>query len=135
MQQIVLKFTYICKQFFKTYFDVIILEKPTIVVPGTITETATTVTINCTASVSQDSPALTTIHWLFKGANLSSTDKTKYSGGNLNTQSLTINNIASTDAGEYRCVATNLVGSSTSSQSVNLGKTTSIVTNRATFQP
>lgn len=104
-------------------------------VPGTITETDTTVTIHCNASVSQGSPALTAVYWLFKGANLSSSDSNKYSNGNLNTQSLTVNSIGPTDAGEYRCVATNLVGSNTSSQSVNLGKTTFLVTNRAVIPP
>lgn len=107
------------KQFFKIYFDVNILDRPIVTVPGTITETDTTVTIHCTAS---GSPALTAIHWLLNDRNLSSTDNTKYSGGNLITPSLTINKIASTDIGEYRCVATNLVGSTTSSQSVTLGK-------------
>uniref|UniRef100_A0A8W8J8V8 Ig-like domain-containing protein n=1 Tax=Magallana gigas TaxID=29159 RepID=A0A8W8J8V8_MAGGI len=94
--------------------------KPTVTVPGTITETDTTVTIDCTSSVSQGSPALTAVYWLFKGANLSSSESNKYSGGNLNTQSLTINSIGPTDAGEYRCVATNLVGSTNSLQSVTL---------------
>lgn len=108
---------------------------PTVTVPGTITETDTTVTIDCTASVSQGSPALTAVYWLFKGEHLSSSESNKYSGGNLNTQSLTINSIGPTDAGEYRCVATNPVGSTTSSQSVNLGKTTSYVSNRAVIPP
>nr|XP_034332445.1 receptor-type tyrosine-protein phosphatase eta isoform X3 [Crassostrea gigas] len=94
--------------------------KPTVTVPGTITERDTAVTIDCNASVSQGSPALTALYWLFKGANLSSSESNKYSGGNLNTQSLTINSIGPTDAGEYRCVATNLVGSTKSSQSVTL---------------
>ncbi|XP_052712083.1 titin-like [Crassostrea angulata] len=94
--------------------------KPTVTVPGTITETDTTVTIDCTSSVSQGSPALTAVYWLLNGANLSSSESNKYSGGNLNTQSLTINSIGPTDAGEYRCVATNLVGSTNSLQSVTL---------------
>lgn len=109
--------------------------EPTVTVPGTITETDTTVTIHCTASVSQGSPALTAVYWLFKGEHLNSSESNKYSGGNLNTQSLTIHSIGPTDAGEYRCVATNLVGSTTGSQSVNLGKTTSFVTNRAVIPP
>lgn len=108
---------------------------PTVTVPGTITETYTTVTIDCTASVSQGSPALTAVYWLFKGEHLGSSESNKYSGGNLNTHSLTINSIGPTDAGEYQCVATNLVGSITSSQSVNLGKTTSLVSNRAVIPP
>lgn len=112
-----------------------ILAVPTVEVSETITQTDTIVTIYCSANVTQDSPALTAIHWLLNGANLSFTDNTKYSGGNLNIPSLTINNIGPKDAGVYHCVATNPVGPITSSQSVNLGKTISIVTNRAIFQP
>uniref|UniRef100_A0A8W8J9N0 Ig-like domain-containing protein n=1 Tax=Magallana gigas TaxID=29159 RepID=A0A8W8J9N0_MAGGI len=93
---------------------------PTVTVPGKITETDTTVTIDCTASVSQGSPALTAVYWLLNGANLTSSQSNKYSGGNLNTKSLTINSIGPTDAGEYRCVATNFVGSTNSLQSVTL---------------
>lgn len=98
-----------------------IVERPTVDV-GTISEMGNTVTIHCNASVSQGSPALTDIYWLVNNVNLSLTDNNKYSGGNLNTPSLTINNIASSDIGEYRCVATNLVGSTTSSQFISLGK-------------
>lgn len=60
------------------------------------------------------------MHWLFNGGNLSTTENTEYSGGNVNTPLLTINNKASTDAGKYRCVATNPVRSTTSSQSVTV---------------
>lgn len=84
--------------------------------------TGTTVTINCTASVSQDSPALTAIHWLLNGTNLVISDSAKYSGGIVSNPSLSIKNIAPTDAGVYRCGATNLVGSTNSLQSVTLGK-------------
>lgn len=118
MQQIVLKFTYICKQFFKTYFDVIILEKPNVTVPGKITESATTVIIDCTAS---GSPAVTAVYWSLDGTNLIIANSAKYSGGIVSNPSLTINNIESTDAGEYHCGATNLLGSTTSTQSVTLG--------------
>lgn len=111
-----------CKQSFGIYFDVNILDKPNVTVPGTITETATTITIDCTASVTQNSPTITAVYWLLNGKNLNLSDSAKYSVGIMNTPSLTIKNIASTDAGEYRCGATNLVGSTTSSQSVNLGK-------------
>lgn len=125
MQQILLKFTYICKQFFKTYFDVIILGKPTVVVPGTITETpATTVTIHCTAS---GSPVVTAIHWLVNNGNLDISNSAKYTGGTVSNPSLSIKNVASTDAGEYHCGATNLLGSTTSTQSVTLGKIICIV--------
>lgn len=82
----------------------------------------TTVTIDCTASVSQGSPALTVVYWLLNGKNLNITNSAKYSGGTVSNPSLSINNTASADAGEYHCGATNLVGSTTSSQSVTLGK-------------
>lgn len=124
MQQIVLKFTYICKQFFKTYFDVIILGKPTVVVPGTIAETGTTVTIHCNAS---GSPVVTAIHWLLNNRNLDISNNAKYTGGTVSNPSLSIKNVASTDAGEYHCGATNLLGSTTSTQSVTLGKIICIV--------
>lgn len=104
------------------YFNEIILEKPTVTLPWTITETDSTVTIHCTVSVSQGSPALTSVYWLLNGQNLDILDSAKYSGGTVNTTSLSINNIGPTDAGEYRCGANNLLASSNSSQSVTLGK-------------
>lgn len=90
-------------------------------VPGTITERDISVTIHCIASVSQGSPALTAVYWLLNGQNMDISNSVRYSGGIVNNPSLSIHNIASTDAGEYRCGATNLVGSSTSSLSVTLG--------------
>lgn len=60
------------------------------------------------------------MHWVFNGGNQSTKENTKYSGGNVNTSSLTMNNKASTDAGKYRCVATNPVRTTTSSQSVTV---------------
>ncbi|XP_052712082.1 receptor-type tyrosine-protein phosphatase eta-like isoform X2 [Crassostrea angulata] len=95
-------------------------EKPTVTVPRTIAETDTTVTIHCIVSLSQESPALTSVYWLLNGTNLNITNYAKYSGGTVSNPSLSINNIASADAGEYHCGATNLVGSSISSQSVTL---------------
>lgn len=109
-------------EFHFIHLNVNILEKPTVTVPGTITETDTTVTIHCIVSLSQDSPALTSVYWLLNGQNLSIKNSAKYSGGTVNTPSLTIKNIASTDAGVYHCGARNLLGSSTSSLSVTLGK-------------
>lgn len=88
----------------------------------TISEIGTTITIHCTASVSQDSPTLTDIYWLLNGKNLDISDNTKYSGGIVSNPSLSIKNLASTDAGEYYCGATNLLESTNSSQSVTLGK-------------
>lgn len=105
------------------YLNVHILDKPTVVVSGTITETGTTVTIHCTVSVSQGSPELTAVYWLLNVRSLDISDSAKYSGGTVSNPSLYIKTIASTDAGVYHCGATNLVGSTTSSQSVNLGKT------------
>lgn len=88
--------------------------------PGTITERDTSVTIHCIASVSQGPPALA-VYWLLNGYNMDISNSVKYSGGTVSNPSLSIHNIASTDAGEYRCGATNLVGSCTSSLSVTLG--------------
>lgn len=122
MVKICIMFQLACKQFCKIYFDVNILEKPTVIVPMTISETGTTVTIHCTVSVSQNSPALTAVYWLFNGKNLDISNSNKYSGGIVNNTSLSIKNLASTDAGEYHCGATNLLGSTNSSQSVTLGK-------------
>lgn len=109
-------------EFHFIHLNVNILEKPTVTVPGTITETDTTVTIHCNASVSQDFPALTSVYWLLNGQNLEISNSAKFSGGTVSNPSLTIKNLASTDAGEYHCGAMNLLGSSTSSQSVTLGK-------------
>lgn len=109
-------------QFILIYFYVNILEVPTVDLSEKITQTDTTVTIHCTATVQSDSPAITAIHWLLNGQTINISDANKYSGGNVSTPSLTIKNIASTDAGEYRCGATNLVGSTNSLRSVTLGK-------------
>lgn len=90
-------------------------------VPGTITERDTSVIIHCIASVSQGSPALTVVYWLLNGYNMDISNSVKYSGGTVSNPSLSIHNIASADAGEYRCGATNPVGSRTSLLSVTLG--------------
>lgn len=124
MVKICIIFQLACKQFFKIYFDVNILEKPTVIVPMTISEIGSTVTIDCTAT---GSPALTDIYWLLDGKNLDISDNTKYSGGIVSNPSLSIKSLASTDAGEYYCGATNLLGSTNSSQSVTLGKIICIV--------
>lgn len=119
------------KVIFIIFSFVNILEKPTVEVSETITQTGTTVIIHCTTSVEPGSPAVTSIKWLLSGQIKDISDSNKYSGGNPITPSLTIYNIASTDAGKYQCVATNLVGSTTSSQSVTLGKIISILWNSA----
>ena len=46
--------------------------------------------------------------------NIDTSDQTQYTGGNLNTPSLTILNAANNDEGFYICTATNVVGQGSS---------------------
>lgn len=86
-----------------------------------ITQSDTSVTIHCIVTVSQGSPAVTAIQWLLNDININVSNSNKYSGGSVATPSLTIHNIGSNDAGKYKCMATNPVGS-TSKEIESLGE-------------
>ncbi|XP_056016663.1 mucin-2-like isoform X2 [Ostrea edulis] len=101
-------------------------ERPTVSVSGP-TQSGTTVTIVCTATVTSESPAITAIQWTKNSVAIDIAGSNgKYSGGSISIPSLTITTITSTDRGDYRCKATNAVGSTNSTSAVTLAPPTTV---------
>ncbi|XP_062574510.1 uncharacterized protein LOC134236361 [Saccostrea cucullata] len=65
----------------------------------------------CEISLSEDSPPLTDVHWI-KNTKRITLDGNKYISGSMADPSLLILNVDDSDAGNYQCVATNIVGTS-----------------------
>ncbi|XP_062583571.1 receptor-type tyrosine-protein phosphatase delta-like [Saccostrea cucullata] len=116
---------------------------PPIVSVSGPTQSGDSVIIGCNATITPDSPAITTIKWKKDGKDIDIANSNgKYSGGTVDSPALTINTVDSGDAGLYHCVATNPTASTASDNNVNLAPpsdvkvtgTTSVVHNStATF--
>lgn len=101
---------------------IVFSEKPIVQGSDSFTETDSKVTISCSVSLVEGSPPITTVRWLRNEIYLNTSDSNKYSGGTPDNPSLSIYNLASTDGGVYKCTATNLVGTTESTNSVPLGE-------------
>lgn len=97
-----------------------LLDKPLVTISSSISsfDGKGTQSINIPCSY-MSNPAATSVFWTkftpVEGTNSGNTvlvdiDGSKYQGGNLNSPSLTIYNLASSDQGSYRCSATNIIG-------------------------
>lgn len=103
----------VCYLFITGSIPVVTVSQPTY--SGT---TGQSVTLQCTVSSPND--ALQSVSWTFNnGASTiiiaAFSNTAKYSGTTTTTPSLTIFNLASTDAGTYTCSATNTIGTGSSS--------------------
>ena len=90
-----------------------LVDKPvvTVVTPDPVEE-GQSVTIKCQ---SQARPAVTSVMWKKGQEVISVTTNSKYSGGTVQTPSLTIGSVLKTDAGEYTCQLGSDVGHGTGS--------------------
>lgn len=91
---------------------VTIVDKPTVSIttPSPAVE-GQPVTIACRSLGSR--PALTSVTWKKDQHVVRVTTETKYTGGTVQTSSLTIKNSTRTDAGQYKCQLSNDVGQNT----------------------
>ena len=76
------------------------------------TNIGSSVTLECTVT---SNPTHTNVYWqrTINGQTTqitTSTNTNKYSGSTVNTPSLTINTVAQSDTGSYRCLADNVIG-------------------------
>ena len=76
------------------------------------TNIGSSITLRCTVT---SNPTHNSVYWqrTINGQTsqiTTSTNTNKYSGSTVNTPSLTINNVAQSDAGSYRCLADNSIG-------------------------
>ncbi|XP_060068235.1 hemicentin-1-like [Ylistrum balloti] len=96
-------------------------EIPTVTIPVSSYDVVTGSSITITCSVSANPPH-TSVSWT-RANNINSSpvsiviDGTTYSGGSVNSPSLTINSASASDQGYYVCRATNSIGTGTSGQS------------------
>lgn len=95
---------------------------PNVQVSDSFIETDSKVNISCSVSLVEGSPPITAVKWLRNETYLDTSDSNKYSGGTPDNPSLSIYNLNSTDGGQYRCTATNLVGTTKSTNYVSLGE-------------
>ena len=94
-----------------------LIDKPivSVVTPDPVVE-GTSVTIKCQSQGAR--PAVTGVTWKKGQEVISVTTNNKYTGGTVQTPSLTIGSVLKTDAGEYTCQLGNDVG--------NVSKTTAL---------
>ena len=78
-----------------------------VVTPDPVVE-GQSVTITCQSQGAR--PAVTSVTWKKRRKVISVTTNSKYSGGTVQTPSLTIGSVLRTDAGEYTCQLGNDVG-------------------------
>ena len=83
-----------------------------VVTPDPVVEN-TPVTITCQSQGAR--PAVTSVTWKKGQEVINVTTDVKYSGGTVQTPSLTIGSVLKTDAGEYTCQLDNDVGHGTAS--------------------
>ncbi|XP_048778626.2 hemicentin-1-like isoform X2 [Ostrea edulis] len=96
---------------------------PTVTLPTTSYQQTygQNITFQCSISAT---PAVSSVTWqrYINGnyQNINTLSSTKYYGSSTTSYSLTVTNLVFTDAGEYRCTATNQVGTGVSPNRVNL---------------
>ena len=83
-----------------------------VVTPDPVVE-GQSVTIKCQSQEAR--PAVTSVKWKKGQEVINVTTDSKYTGGTVQTPSLTIGSVLKTDAGEYTCQLGNDVGHSTGS--------------------
>ncbi|XP_069133871.1 basement membrane-specific heparan sulfate proteoglycan core protein-like [Argopecten irradians] len=89
---------------------------PTVTIPANAYTVITGQSITIVCAVTAN-PTASRISWSKTVGTVTSTltiDNTKFTGGNIQTPSLTINNAGANDEAMYKCSATNVVGSATS---------------------
>ncbi|KAI8775258.1 neural cell adhesion molecule 1, partial [Biomphalaria glabrata] len=89
--------------------------KPNIDVPTTNVVAIENQPFTLTCNISTNDTVIG-FYWTKSGSQLNTSDTLKYSGGTLGQPSLTVLSAIEADAGLYRCVASNSVGTTTSAE-------------------
>ena len=111
---ILYSFVHLLLQVSTTLCCIHVVDKPTVsvVTPEPVVE-GQSVTITCRTLGAR--PAVTSVTWKKGQEVITVTSDSKYSGGTVQTPSLTIGSVLKTDAGEYTCRLGNDVGQGTGS--------------------
>ena len=98
--------------FQKYYLYITALPTVTIQSPTYTASYGNSITMVCTVSAL---PTQTRVYWEKEGTTIINSGDAGYSGSTPTSPSLTINSVRTTDQGQYRCFATNSVGTGSSS--------------------